>query len=125
MRLVGSHGNFDGRVHFLSVAAMAMRSVLIDHARRKQSEKRGGDRARVPLDDVLEIYEERAPDLVALDAALEDLAEVDVRRARIVELRFFGGLTIEEAATVVKSSTATVQRDWRLARLWLLNELSL
>jgi RNA polymerase sigma factor (TIGR02999 family) len=122
MRLVGGRAGFDGREHFLAVAARAMRSVLVDHARRRRSQKRGGEGQRLPLDNVLPVYEERA-DLVALDEALNRLSVVDERRAQVVELRFFGGLTIEETAQTLKSSTATVQRNWQMARLWLLNEL--
>ena len=125
LRLVGAGADYEGRQHFLAVAARAMRSVLVDHARRRQSLKRGGEHKRVPMDDVVPIFEERSANLLALDEALLRLAERDNRRARVVELRFFGGLTIEETADLMETSTATVQRDWQMARLWLFNELGL
>lgn len=125
LRLVGAGKNFDGREHFLAVAARAMRSVLVDYARKRQAEKRGGDASRVPLDYLLPVYEERGADLVELDGSLRRLAKENERRARVVELRFFGGLTIQETADNLNISTATVQREWQLARLWLLNDLDL
>ncbi len=123
LRLVGAGSDYQGREHFLANAAKAMRSVLVDHARRKLSEKRGGERERVPLDEALPLFEERSTDLVELDDALDRLTEHDRRSGQVVELRFFGGLTIEETASVLETSTATVQRDWQMARLWLLSEL--
>jgi RNA polymerase sigma-70 factor, ECF subfamily len=121
MRCAG--GNFENREHFAAVAAKAMRSVLVDHARRRRSEKHGGAFERVPLDAVAELFQERAPDMLALDAALERLAKVDSELARIVELRFFASLSVEETAHVMASSTASVTRAWRVARMWLLREL--
>ena len=115
--------DWNSRGHFLGVAAKAMRSVLVDHARAKRASKRGGSGERVPLDDALAMYEERAIDLLALDAALERLAESDAELARLVELRFFSGLTIPETAQVLKISTATVERSWRTARSLLRVEL--
>ncbi len=94
-------------------------------ARRRQSLKRGGDPRRVPMDDVVPIFEERSADLVALDEALVRLSERNDRRARVVELRFFGGLTVEETADFLETSIATVKRDWHVARLWLLTEMGL
>ncbi|MCK6448763.1 MAG: sigma-70 family RNA polymerase sigma factor [Planctomycetes bacterium] len=119
-----SGGTFENREHFAAVAAKAMRSVLVDHARRKQSEKRGGALERVPLDAVADVFATSAPDMLALDAALERLAQVDPELARIVELRFFAGLSVEETATTLRCSTATVTRGWRVARMWLVRELA-
>lgn len=110
---------WSSRAHFLGVAAKAMRSVLVDHVRARGARKRGGELQRVPLDDLVEQLEQSGSDLVALDDALGALAELDSELARLVELRFFGGLTIEETAKVLEVSTATVERSWRTARLWL------
>ncbi len=123
IRMIGASARIRDRTHFLATSAHAMRSILVDHARRKQCEKRGGGHRRVPLDEARSAHNEREMDLVILDDALKRLAESNGRRARVVELRFFGGLTVEETANVLDSSTATVQRDWRLARLWLLNDM--
>jgi RNA polymerase sigma factor (TIGR02999 family) len=120
-------GSVQNRVHFFALAAQAMRRVLADHARRHRAAKRGGSAVRVPL----ELVEGGAPAAAAaedvaaddLDAALEDLAKLDPRQARVVELRFFGGLSIEETAEVLAVSTATVKRDWLVARAWLHREL--
>jgi RNA polymerase sigma factor (TIGR02999 family) len=114
---------WDGREHFLSVASRAMRSVLIDHARRRRAEKRGGERERLPLDAVMDHHEERRVDLVALDDALRRLADLDERQARVVELHTFGGLTMPEAAGVLGVSLATAERSMRAARAWLRAEL--
>lgn len=121
MRLTG--GAYSDREHFAAVAARAMRSVLVDHARRRSSQKRGGGRGRVSLDEAMTLFDDSGPDLLALDEALQRLAGVDPELARIVELRFFGGLTVEETAKVLGSSTASVTRAWRVARLWLAREL--
>jgi RNA polymerase sigma factor (TIGR02999 family) len=124
MRLVGgSPAHFANRTHFASVAARAMRSVLVDHVRRRQAEKRGGASARVQLDDVVELLAERAPHLLELDVALERLTQMDAQLGRLVELRFFGGLSVEETARVLGVSEPTVSRGWRVARMWLRNEL--
>ena len=120
-------GSVQNRIHFFALAAQAMRRILADHARRHRAAKRGGGAVRVPL----ELVEGGAPatpagdDVAAddLDAALEDLAKLDERQARVVELRFFGGLSIEETAEVLAVSPATVKRDWLVARAWLLREL--
>jgi RNA polymerase sigma factor (TIGR02999 family) len=120
-------GSVQNRVHFFALAAQAMRRILADHARRHRAAKRGGSAVRVPL----ELVEGGAPasaageDVAAddLDAALEDLAKLDPRQARVVELRFFGGLSIEETAEVLAVSSATVKRDWLVARAWLHREL--
>lgn len=125
IRMIGASGGIRDRTHFLATSSRAMRSILVDHARRKQCVKRGGDYRRVSLDSSVAARKEKDIDLVVLDEALKRLAERDERRARVVELRFFGGLTVDETADVLSRSAATVRRDWRLARLWLLNDLSL
>jgi RNA polymerase sigma factor (TIGR02999 family) len=107
------------RVHFFAVAAHVMRRILVDHARRKQSEKRGGDEHIVPLELALEACEEKNFDVVALDLALERLTAIFPQQARIVELRFYGGLTLDETAEVLGVSTATVSREWTMARAFL------
>ena len=107
------------RAHFFSVAAQAMRRILIDHARRHQAQKRGGKRQRITLEDGLAVADERADVLVALDEALDRLSEVDERLARVVELRFFGGLTEPETAEVLGVTDRTVRRDWVKAKGWL------
>jgi RNA polymerase sigma factor (TIGR02999 family) len=125
VRLVDqSRVNWQNRAHFYGIAASMMRRVLIDHARAHATGKRGGATIRLSLDDVQVPVEERAASLVALDEALGRLAEVSERQAKIVELRFFGGLTDEEIAEVLGVSTRTVLRDWKTARLWLFRELS-
>jgi RNA polymerase sigma factor (TIGR02999 family) len=124
-------GSVQNRVHFFALAAQAMRRILADHARRHRAAKRGGNAVRVPL-EVIEggagaAHPAAASDTAVaaddLDAALEDLAKLDVRQARVVELRFFGGLSIEETAEVLAVSPATVKRDWLVARAWLHREL--
>lgn len=119
LALFRSERDYASREHFLAFAARAMRSVLVDHARRHGRQKRGGDRERVPLDQALEIYARTPSDLLALDDALARLAGEDERQARVVELRFFAGMTIEETARALSVSAATVERDWKLARVWL------
>jgi RNA polymerase sigma factor (TIGR02999 family) len=111
------------RAHFLGISARLMRRVLVDHARSRGYRKRGGDAVRVTLDEGLLMSPEPAVDMLALDRALEALAAVDVRKSRVIELRFFGGLSVEETAEVLHVSPDTVKRDWRLAKLWLLREL--
>lgn len=112
------------RAHFLALSAQLMRRVLVDHARSRNSQKRGGGAAPIVLDDALVGAPERGADLVALDEALEDLARVDPRKSQVVELRFFGGLSVEETAEALRVSPETVMRDWRLAKVWLLREIS-
>ncbi len=109
--------------HFFAVAARAMRQVLVDHARRRTADKRGGGEKEVPLDRVVVPGSEDVEDLIALDDALERLAERDERAVRVVECRFFGDYTIAETADILGVSTATVERDWRAARAWLSREL--
>ena len=111
------------RGHFLGISARLMRRVLVDHARARGYLKRGGGAERVTLHEGLVISPDPALDLVALDRALEALAKIDARKSQIVELRFFGGLSVEETAEVLHVSTDTVKRDWRLAKLLLLREL--
>lgn len=124
LRLMGNTDiAWEGRSHFLAVAAMAMRNVLADHARRRRAEKRGGAWDRVTLTGLGSDGGERQIDALDLDDALKALAEVDERQARIVELRFYGGLTVEEVAHVLEVSSGTVALDWRMARAWLRNRL--
>jgi RNA polymerase sigma factor (TIGR02999 family) len=115
---------WQNRAHFFGIAAQLMRRILVDHARSRASAKRGGVAPRVPLDEALIVSEERAADVVALDDALNSLAEIDPRKSQIVELRFFGGLSIEETAEVLKVSPGTVMRDWTLAKAWLRRAIS-
>jgi RNA polymerase sigma factor (TIGR02999 family) len=124
LRLIDQRVSWANRAHFFGVAAEMMRRILIDHARSRQAVKRGSAGIKLSLDDVLEITEEKAADLIALDEALKALAEFDAQKARIVELRFFGGLSIEETASVLGLGTATITRQWRLAKAWLYHELS-
>ena len=112
------------RAHFLAVCAQLMRRVLVDHARSRRYIKRGGGIELVGLDEALTVSCDRRKDLMAIDEALITLAGVDHRKAQVVELRFFGGLTFEEAAEVLKVSPDTVKRDWKVAKVWLLRELS-
>lgn len=116
--------DWQNRAHFYGIAASMMRRVLIDHARAHATDKRGGDTARLSLDDIQVPLEQRAASLLALDEALERLSRMDERKGRIVELRFFGGLSEEEIAEVLGISTRTVMRDWKTARLWLYRELA-
>jgi RNA polymerase sigma factor (TIGR02999 family) len=115
--------SFESRAHFLGVAAKAMRSVLVDHARRRNAQKRGGANERIPLDEISVLFEERASDLLALDEALTRLSAMDPQLGRIVELRFFGGLSVEETARALEVSEPTIVRGWRVARMWLQREL--
>jgi RNA polymerase sigma-70 factor (ECF subfamily) len=115
--------NWQDRMHFLAMSARLMRRILVDHARAKKYQKRGGGAVRVTLNEELGGSNERAHDLVALDDALDALAATDERKSRVVELRFFGGLSVEETASVLKVSAETVGRDWRLAKAWLFREL--
>jgi RNA polymerase sigma-70 factor (ECF subfamily) len=111
------------RAHFLGISARLMRRVLVDHARARGYRKRGGGAQRVTLSEGLVASTDPALDVVGLDRALDALAAVDARKSRVIELRFFGGLSVEETAEVLHVSTDTVKRDWRLAKLWLLREL--
>ena len=111
------------RAHFFAVAAQVMRRILLDAARNRGAAKRGGNAARVNLDEIPDLASSGGSQLIALDDALNQLAEVDPRKAKVIELRFFGGLSVEETAAVLGVSQDTVLRDWRLARAWLLAEL--
>jgi RNA polymerase sigma factor (TIGR02999 family) len=124
LRLLGSETpGWSSRAHFLGVAAKAMRSILVDYARKRNAQKRGGSQERVPIESLLELYERETPDLVLLDDALTRLFAQDEQLGRIVELRFFGGLSVEETARVMEVSEPTIVRGWRVARLWLKREL--
>lgn len=122
--LSGTDVDWQDRAHFFAVAAGLMRRILLDRARRRTAAKRGGDRKRFELGETLDVANSQARELIALNDALETLAEVDPRKARIVELRFFGGLSVKETAEVVQVSGDTVMRDWQLARAWLRKELA-
>jgi RNA polymerase sigma factor (TIGR02999 family) len=125
LRLVdSSHVRWQNRAHFFAVSAQLMRRILVDFARSRNYLKRGGNAVQVSLDKVLAITPEQDLDVVALDEALNALAAIDERKSQVVELRFFGGLNIEETAEVLKVSPDTVMRDWRLAKVWLLRQLS-
>jgi RNA polymerase sigma-70 factor (ECF subfamily) len=124
LRLVdAANVRWQDRVHFFAVCAQVMRRILIDAARARGSKKRGGPAPRVNLEEGLAVAPQRSDELVALDDALTALAQFDARKARVVELRFFGGLSVEETAAVVKVSTQSVLRDWKLAKAWLMREL--
>jgi RNA polymerase sigma factor (TIGR02999 family) len=123
IRLKDHEGHFENRVHFFAAAATTMRRLLVDHARAMGRLKRGGGAVQVELEEGLIPGKEAAIDLLALDRALERLSSLDPRKARIVELRYFGGLNYEEIAAAMKSSPATVGRDLRFARAWLKSEL--
>jgi RNA polymerase sigma-70 factor, ECF subfamily len=116
--------NWEHRAHFFAVSSQIMRRILVDGARARATAKRGGGVPRVNLDEIADVSSGRGDELIVLDEALERLADLDPRKARIIELRFFGGLSVEETAAVLKVSSDTVMRDWRLARSWLLLELS-
>ena len=112
------------RAHFFAIAAQLMRRVLVDDARKRNFKKRGPDFTRISLDEAMVLAPDRDAEIVALDEALERLTEFAPRKCQVVELRFFGGLSIEETAAALKISTDTVKREWRTAKLWLLHELS-
>ena len=124
LRLVEQRNvHWANRAHFFGIAAEIMRRILIDHARRYHYLKRGGGAQRISLDEVAVVAKERASELLALDEALDRLSSIDPRRARVVELRFFGGLENDEIGEVLKISGNTVTRDWNMARAWLHKEL--
>ena len=125
LRLVDQQDvHWQNRAHFFGVAAKAMRSILVDYARTKHAAKRGGEMQQVSLDEAATVGTERTAELAALDDALAQLASFDPRKSQVVEMRYFGGLTVEETAAVLHVSPETVARDWRLARTWLLRELA-
>src|SRR5262245_16408946 len=115
---------WQNRAHFFAISARLMRQILVDYARAQKYAKRGGGAPPVSLDEAAALVMERAPDLVALDDAVNALAAVEERKGRVIEMRFFGGLSVEGTAEVLKVSPDTVMRDWRLAKAWLLRELS-
>jgi RNA polymerase sigma factor (TIGR02999 family) len=125
LRLVGQHlPDWESRSHFFGVAAHLMRQILVDHARRQKSGKRGGGAPRASLDEALSFAPERSSEIVALNDALEALAKVDERKSRILELRFFGGFSVDETAQALGTSVATIGREQRMAEAWLHREMS-
>ena len=124
LRLAGSEKrDWQNRSHFFAVTAQVMRHILIDHARRRHYVKHGGEAQQVPIETALLMKSERAAELIALDEALEEFAVLDPRKARVVELRYFGGLSLEETAEAVGLSLMTVRRDWQAAKAWLYRRL--
>jgi len=119
----GASVDWQDRAHFFATSARLMRRILVDVARSKAYLKRGGGATAVPLDEALAVAVERDPNLVQLDLALQALAQIDSRKSRVVELRFFGGLSVEETALALDVSAETVHRDWRMAKAWLKREL--
>jgi RNA polymerase sigma factor (TIGR02999 family) len=125
LKLAGQNPvDWQNKAHFFALASQVMRHILVDHARARQRDKRGGGQSSVSLDEALELSHPSEPGLVELDEALNTLATQDPRKCRIVELRYFGGLSIEETAGLLGVSTATVRREWTLAKAWLRHELS-
>lgn len=125
MRLVGGGGvTWQNRTHFFGIAARLMRQILVNHAEARGAEKRGGDVRRVALDEAISFFQKQDIELVRLDDALATLERLDARQSQIVELRFFGGLSIDETAEALAISPATVKRDWDMAKTWLFRELS-
>ena len=124
LRLIGQRADWRNRAHFFGIAAQLMRRILVDYARSQQADKRGGAAPRLALDEALDEAQAQDADLLALDEALLSLAKLDPRQSRIVELRYFGGLTIEQTAAVLGLGHTTVEREWNLARAWLRRELS-
>jgi len=116
--------HWENRVHFLAVAAQLMRRILVDHARKQHAAKRGGNQVTLRLDEAVALLKKRDLDVVALDDALNELAELDQRQSHIVELRFFGGLSIEDTSHLLNISPATVKREWATARTWLYEQMS-
>jgi RNA polymerase sigma-70 factor (ECF subfamily) len=125
LKLVTSGGiRCENRVHFLALCSQIIRRILVDHARSRGYAKRGGNAERVPLDDVLLGARARGIEVLALDEALESLSRIDARKGRLVELRYFGGLSVEETAEVLGISPETAKRDWKMAKAWLFGELT-
>jgi len=125
LRLIEQKGmKWQNRAHFFAISAQLMRRILVSMARARHANKRGGEARQVSLDEALVISEERAAELVALDEAMNELAALDPRRSQVVELRYFGGLSVEETAEVLKISPETVMRDWKRAKAWLYTELN-
>jgi len=120
LRLVDQRSvNWQNRAHFFGVAAQLMRRILVDHARAHNAEKRGHDFQKLSLDENIDKADERSAELIALDDALKELAEIDEQKSRIVELRYFGGLSVEETAEVLDVTPVTIKRHWRMAKAWL------
>jgi RNA polymerase sigma factor (TIGR02999 family) len=125
LRLVNRKNlRWQNRAHFFGLAAQVMRTILVDHARSHASAKRGGGARNLELDEALVVSQQKASEVIALDEALKQLALIDPRQGRIVELRFFGGLTVEEAAEVLHVSPVTIKREWSTAKAWLYHELA-
>lgn len=125
VKLAGSTlHSWQDRAHFFGVASMAMRQILVNHAHASLAAKRGGGGTAVPLDAAEAAIQSEETEVIAVDQALKDLAKIDERKARVVELRYFGGLSVEETAEVLRISPITVTRDWRMARSWLARELA-
>ena len=125
LRLVGVQNvECQGRIHFLALAAQTMRRILVEHARSRTYLKRGGGMFRTSLDDGMVMAPDRDPELLELDDALTELAKIDTRKARIVEMRFFAGLSVEETADALDVSPQTVLRDWKLSKLWLTRQMT-
>ena len=116
--------SWQNRAHFFGVSAQLMRRILVDYARSRRYTKREGQWLQVPLNEAVALFRDQQTDIVALDDALRALADIDPRKSRVVEMRFFGGLSVKEVAEVLNISTESVLRDWRLAKVWLLRELS-
>ena len=124
VRLVDVHAvQWHDRAHFLAVSARIMRHILVDHARARRYQKRGGDARRVSFDEALVVTDEPTVDFIALDDALTALAKFDERKSRVIEMRFFGGLSVDETAAVLNVSPSTIMGDWRLAKAWLKREM--
>jgi RNA polymerase sigma factor (TIGR02999 family) len=125
LRMVHSESiSWQGRAHFFAIGAQVMRRILVDHAKRKRRQKRGGEQQRISLNEHVAITPHRSEDVLAIEDALEKLSELDKRQAEIVELRFYGGLTVEEVAEVLQVSRRTVEAEWTAVRAWLRRELS-
>lgn len=124
LKLLGQdRTHWSNRAHFFAIAAQAMRRILVDHARKEKAAKRGGPLAAISLEDAPQLGRSRSIDLIALDLALERLTKLDERQARVVELRFFGGLTVEETSQIMDLSERTVAREWQMARAWLRDQM--
>jgi RNA polymerase sigma factor (TIGR02999 family) len=118
------HVQWKNRAHFFALSAKLMRRILVDHARNRKYEKRGGDARKISFDEALFISAGKSGDLVALDEALERLTAIDLRKGKVVELRFFGGLSVDETAEALEISAVTVMREWSMAKAWLYNSLN-
>lgn len=125
LRLAGKNNiDWQGKTHFFAIGAKVMRRILVDHARGKRAQKRGGEQCRIPLSDELCVSNRNDEDVLAIEEALEKLEDLDARQAKVVELRFYGGLTVEEVAEALGVSKRTIESDWTMVRAWLRRELS-